>query len=154
MDLVGLYLAHAAWWWVGVAAVLLAIEVATATGYLLWPAGSAGVVAVLTLAGLTPAGWDFVLFAILTIATTYAGRRWLRRPEQVGPDINDPHHRLVGRHGAAVGAFEHGEGRVFVDGKEWAAEVEGGSTLAKGDKIEVARVLDGGRLQVRPASQG
>ncbi|HTK36258.1 MAG TPA: NfeD family protein [Caulobacteraceae bacterium] len=154
MDLVGLYLAHAVWWWVGVAAVLLAVEVATGTGYLLWPAGSAGVVAILTLAGVGSAGWDFVLFAGLTIATTYAGRRWLRRPEQVGPDINDPHHRLVGRHGAAVAAFDRGQGRVFVDGKEWAAEVEGDAALVEGDRIEVARVLDGGRLQVRPASRG
>jgi membrane protein implicated in regulation of membrane protease activity len=152
MDPVGLYLAHVVWWWVGVAAVVLAVEVATGSGYLLWPAGSAGAVALLSVPGLTRPGWDFVVFALLTIATTYAGRRWLRKPANLGPDINDPHHRLIGRRGAAVGAFERGQGRVFVDGKEWAAEVEGGADLAKGDPVEVARVLDGGRLQIRAAT--
>ena len=152
MDLVGLYLAHAFWFWVGAAAVFLAVEVATGTGYLLWPAGSAGAVAVLALPGLARPGWDFAIFALLTIATTYAGRRWLRKPLHLGPDINDPHHRLIGRRGATVGSFERGEGRVVVDGKEWAAEVEGDTILGKGDRIEVARILDGGRLQVRPSA--
>ena len=151
MDLVGLYLAHAFWFWVAVGAALLAVEMATGSGYLLWPAGSAGAVALVALLNLARLGWDFVVFALLTIATTYAGRRWLRRPEQTGPDINDPHHRLVGRKGSAACAFDRGEGRVLVDGKEWAAELDGEADLAKGDRIEVARVLDGSRLRVRPA---
>jgi membrane protein implicated in regulation of membrane protease activity len=148
VDLIGIYLAHPFWWWVAVAVVLLAVEVATGTSYLLWPSASAGVVAVLALTGFRlPAGADVAIFAVLTIVSTLTARRYLRRPNH-GPDINDPHHRLSGRHGEAVSAFKGGQGRVFVDGKEWAAESE--AEVTKGARIEVAEVLDGGRLKVRP----
>ncbi|HTI67611.1 MAG TPA: NfeD family protein [Caulobacteraceae bacterium] len=151
MDLIGFYAAHPFWWWVAAAVAFLAVEVGTGTSYLLWPSASAGVVAVLALAGVRlPAGADLAVFAVLTIASTLTARRYIKRPEQTGPDINDPHHRLAGRHGEAVAAFVHGQGRVFVDGKEWAAELDGTTELAKGDRVEVAAVLDGGRLKVRP----
>lgn len=147
MDLAGFYLAHPFWAWVAAAAVFLAVEVATGTTYLLWPAAAAGVVALLAALQLPP-GIDAAVFAVLTIALTLVGRRYVRRMHD-GPDINDPKHRLIGRRGAAAGAFERGEGRVFVDGKEWAAELDGEGALTKGDPIEVQGVLDGGRLKVR-----
>jgi membrane protein implicated in regulation of membrane protease activity len=151
MDLIAAYSAHPFWWWVAAALAFLAVEVATGTSYLLWPAASAGVVAVVLLVGLKLApGWDLALFAVLTIVSTLTARRYIKRPEQTGPDINDPHHRLAGQQGEAVAAFTRGHGRVFVDGKEWAAEAEGQAALHKGDRIEVAAVLDGGRLKVRP----
>ena len=44
MGLVGdLYLSHPAWAWAASAAVLLAVELVTGSGWLLWPAASAGV---------------------------------------------------------------------------------------------------------------
>ena len=58
-----LYQTQAFWMWVGVAALLLAIEALTGSGYLLWPAGSAGVVAALTLGQLgmsTPESPTFI----------------------------------------------------------------------------------------------
>jgi membrane protein implicated in regulation of membrane protease activity len=153
MDgVIAAFAAHSFWWWAAAAAAFLAVEVATGTSYLLWPAASAAVVGVLLLAGLPLGdGFDLGLFAVLTIATTLAARRWIRRPEASGPDINDPHHRLVGKQGEAVAAFDRGQGRVFADGKEWAAESEAGADLAKGDRVVVTAVLDGGRLKVRPA---
>lgn len=151
MDLIGSYLAHPFWWWAAVAVAFLAVEVATGTTNLLWPAASAAVVALLALAGLRlPVGADFAAFAVLTIVSTLAARRYIRRSDQDGPDINDPHHRLVGQHGEAVEAFDRGQGRVFVDGKEWAAELDVAAALQKGDRLEVVGVLDGGRLKVRP----
>ena len=42
-----LYLTHPFWVWLAVGAIFLAAEVPTASGYLLWPAASAGAVAVL-----------------------------------------------------------------------------------------------------------
>ena len=67
---------------------------------------------------------------------------------------------LVRREGGArctelaplLSAFADGEGRVFVDGKEWSAELEGGGALPDGAKVEVAAILGGARLQVRPAA--
>jgi hypothetical protein len=47
-----------------------------------------------------------------------------------------------------VGAFASGQGRVFVEGKEWAAEAEGDSPAA-GDRVEVTGIQDGASLRVR-----
>ena len=150
MDLVGLYLAAPFWWWVAAAVLFLAIEVATGTQTLLWPAAAAAVVAVLSATTLRlPVGGDLALFALLTIASALLARRFIRRPAEA-PDINDPMHRLVGLHGEVVGGFDHGHGRVFVDGKEWAAEAEATGVPMVGDRIVVAGVMDSGRLHVRP----
>ncbi len=148
-TLAHIYPAHPFWVWMAVAALLLAVEVASGSGYLLWPAGSAAVVALIT-------GFHFdvpvelVVFAGLTIVSTIVARRYLPNPlRPKGPDINDPHERLLGHHGHAVGAFEAGEGRVFVDGKEWSAELAGGGALDDGAKITVDSLIGGARLKVR-----
>ena len=137
------------WAWLGVAAVLLCMELATGSGYLLWPSASAAVVAGLTF--LHPhGGWlaEALVFALLTIASTYAARRWWPPMTQVtaGGGLSDFRTRLVGAEGEAVGSGS----RVFVDGKEWAAESEGGAALVPGARVQVTAVLDGGRLKVRP----
>ncbi|MDB5455543.1 MAG: NfeD family protein, partial [Caulobacter sp.] len=63
------------------------------------------------------------------------------------PDLNDPSARLLGRRGEAVGGFDHGQGRVFVDGKEWAAVAQE-PVPAAGSGVEVVAV-DGATLTVR-----
>ncbi len=137
------------WAWLGIAAVLLCAELATGSGYLLWPSASAAVVAGLAFLRL-PDGWvlQAVLFAALTIASTYAARRWWPPMTRVtaGGGVTDARARLVGAEGEAV----VGGSRVFVDGKEWAAESEGGAALVSGARVQVTAVLDGGRLKVRP----
>lgn len=148
MDFIGLYLANPFWWWVAAAAILLAVEVATGAELFLWPAVAAGVLAVVCVAGLhLPLGADVGLFAVLTIVGSLAARQF--RPASAGPDINDPLNRLVGLKGTAVTAFSRGRGRVLVEGAEWAAEADEGE-LAPGDRVEVAAIIDGGRLKVRP----
>ena len=137
------------WAWLGIAAVLLCMELATGSGYLLWPSASAAVTAGLAFLRL-PGGWAFqaVMFAALTIASTYAARRWWPPMARAaaGSGLNDARARLVGAEGEAVAAGS----RVFVDGKEWAAESEGGAPLAPGARVRVVAVIDGGRLKVRP----
>lgn len=136
------------WLWLTLAVVLLAMELATGSGWLLWPAGSAAVTGLVVYAvHVSPAGATG-FFAILTIVTTLAGRRFFRRPAR-GPDINDAASRLIGQAGIAASAFEGGRGRALVDGKEWAAELEGDQSLAKGDAIAVTAILGGSRLRVR-----
>lgn len=145
--------AHPLWAWLAIAAVLLAVELATGPGWLLWPAGSAAVAGVAS--GVWPhlgATLEIVLFAALTIVSTYLGRRFTRPRASGGLDINDPHARLIGHRGQTVTPFAAGGGgRVFVDGKEWPAEVEGGGALAPGAKVEVTAILGGARLRVRAA---
>src|SRR5258708_6749833 len=108
---------HPFWGWAALAALLLAVEVGTATGYLLWPAASAGAVAVAQLFARPGLVIDVLAFAALTIASTIIMRRLLPlNLRQPGPDINDRARGLIGRSGQAVGAFSAGRGRVFVDG--------------------------------------
>lgn len=136
--------------WLVIGAILLAFEVGTGTGWLLWPAGAAAVTGVAALALHLDLPMQLVVFAILTIAATLTGRRFFPRAENAsGGDINDTINRLAGSEGVAAESFQAGTGRVFVDGKEWAAELEGGGALASGAKVVVIGV-GGSRLTVRP----
>jgi inner membrane protein len=144
-------LSHPLWGWLALGAVFLAIEVMTGSGWLLWPAASAAITGVATL--VIPMGTPaaIAVFGVLTIVTTYVGRRYLvgRRPD--APDLNNPLQRLVGHRGEAVAAFQGEDGRVFVDGKEWSARLDGPGPVSAGAKLEVVEVLDGARLKVRAA---
>jgi membrane protein implicated in regulation of membrane protease activity len=144
-------LSHPVWGWMAVGAVFLAVEVVTGSGWLLWPAGSAAITAVATLLVPLNTAEAVAIFGALTIITTYVGRRYMagRRPDAHDP--NNPLKRLVGHRGEAVAPFDGEDGRVFVDGKEWSAQLDGPGPVAAGDKLEVLEVLDGARLKVRAA---
>lgn len=151
-DVFAFYLSHAFWFWLGLAAAILAVEVAAGSGWLLWPAGSALAVAFLSLAiGPDPAT-NIAAFAVLTLVSTLLARRYLPRSVLgAGGGINDNVARLIGQEGRAAVAFSDGCGRVLIDGKEWAAELEEGQALAKGRRVQITGVRNGSRLQVRPA---
>jgi len=146
-----IYVTHPVLIWLGLAAALLAIEVVTGSGWLLWASGAAAVAALAV--GVIP---DLSLaatltgFAVLTIVSALTARRFLPRSVPGGADINDNAARVIGHHGRMVGAFEDGVGRVFVDGKEWAALADEGAQPAAGAAVVVTGV-DGARLRVRSA---
>jgi membrane protein implicated in regulation of membrane protease activity len=95
--------------------------------------------------------WAVLTFAVLTLVSTLAARRYLPRSlPATGEDINDNIGRLVGHNGSAVKAFHGRAGRVFIDGKEWAAELDEGDALEAGASVEVTGV-HGARLKVRRA---
>ncbi len=144
------YFTHPFWIWVAIAAVFLVIEVSTGTGWLLWAAASAGVLAILTVIPGVPdaAAIHLAIWAALTIVSTLTARRYL--PANVsggGPDINDNIGRLVGKVGMANSPFHNGQGRVFIDGKEWAAVAEGADPLLE-QRVEVL-AAEGSVLRVK-----
>jgi membrane protein implicated in regulation of membrane protease activity len=143
------FFAHPFWAWIAIGGVFLIAELMTGSGWLLWPAGAAAVVAVTSQ--LVDLGWakEIVLFVVAAVVFTYLGRRFLRPAPKGEGDINDLAPRLVGREGETVSAFKAGLGRVFVDGKEWAAELDGGGDLAPRSKVQVLEILGGARLKVR-----
>lgn len=146
-DAAGLYAAHPFWVWMGLAAALLAVEAAVGTQWLLWPAVSAGVMALVTLFRL-PLGamGEVALFAALTLVTTVTCRKLVGKVQAKGHDLNDRSSRLVGARGDVVAPFVEGQGRVFVDGAEWPAELEG--EAGHGARVVVTAVK-GSRLKVR-----
>ena len=143
------YATHPFWVWLAAAAIFLAVEVATGTGWLLWPAASAFLVGLLTLVAPLGLPVELGLFAVLTIVTTYLARRFLKPVlDAQNPDLNDPSLRLVGRDGEVLDTFVNGKGRVFVDGKDWAAVALDGAAPAAGQRVLVVAV-DGAVLTVR-----
>lgn len=147
----GLYADQPFWFWAALAAAILGVEVLTGSGWLLWAAASAGVTAILTAIFDVSVPTALLAFALLTLFSTLLARRYLPRPlVEEGVDINDNVARLVGQRGAVVSAFAGRSGRVFIDGKEWAAEVDDGETLETGAAVQVTGVA-GARLRVRRA---
>jgi hypothetical protein len=150
MDaLIDLHAAQPFWIWLALGVMLLAIEAATSTEWLLWPAVSAGVVAVVTALGL-PLGLagEVVLFALLTVLATLMSRRLIKRVNPAdSPDINARDSRLIGQRAQVVQAFVDGRGRVFVSGSEWVAEIEGAAPLA-GESV-IVEGMEGAKLKVR-----
>lgn len=141
--LIDIYAAYPLLVWLAAAAILLAVEVSTGSGWLLWPAGAAAVVAVLTFVLPGSLALELALFAVLTAVSALFGRRFLPRALTSGPDINDNLGRLVGQYGRVVG-----HDRVFVEGKEWAAVSD--ETLKAGQRVEVL-AAEGSVLRVRCA---
>ena len=93
------------WVWAGLAAALLAVEVLTGSGWLLWASASAAVTAVVVALIHVTAPEALLVFAGLTLVSTLVARRFLARVRiHDGGDINDNIGRLVGHRGAAVGA--------------------------------------------------
>jgi len=150
MDTISdLYAAQPFWFWLAFGVILLAVEAALSTEWLLWPAVSAGVVAVLSAVGLRLGlPIEIALFAVLTIISSLASRRLVTRvnPSE-SPDINARDSRLVGQSARVVEAFVNGRGRVFVSGAEWPAEIVG-STPMVGDNVVVESTTGSG-LRVR-----
>jgi membrane protein implicated in regulation of membrane protease activity len=134
--------------WLVIAAVLLAFEVGTGSGWLLWPTGAAALTGLAASAFHLDMHIQLVVFALLTIVTALAGRRFFPRTSGVGGDINDTMTRLLGSQGVTAEEFHNGRGRVFVDGKEWSAKLDNGGTLAAGAPVVVVDV-GGSRLTVR-----
>jgi len=148
MDaVVALYQAQPFWLWLAIGCLFLAVEAASGTEWLLWPAVSAGIVAVVTLlASGLGLPIELALFAVLTLATTLASRRLIKRINPTDPDINDRAARLVGETAEVTQAFVDGRGRVFVSGSEWSAVIEGDGPSV-GESVRVEGV-DGSKLKV------
>lgn len=147
--IIDIYNSQPFWIWLAIGVVLLAIEAALSSEWLLWPAVAAGVVAVLAALGLDIGfAGEVGLFAILTVVMTLFSRRLIQRVNPGDkPDVNDRDARLIGQKARVVEPFVDGRGRVFVSGTEWAAEIDGDGPPV-GDSVIVEASLGSG-LKVR-----
>lgn len=140
MSLADLYDAQPFWIWLAIGVLLLAVEAMFSTEWLLWPAVSAGVVAVMTAAGVRLGlPGEVAVFAVLTVIATLLSRRLISKANPDGPDINDRDSRLVGQRARVVETFVSGRGRVFISGAEWPAEIVGEAPI-EGQDVVVMRV--------------
>lgn len=128
--------------WVGwmVFAVLLAIgEIILPGIFLIWIAIAAALTG--ALAWVTPLALpaQILIFAMLCLGATWAGRRWYRdNPvESSDPLLNDRASRLVGRQVVVIDPIIGGEGRVRLDDSTWSAV---GPDAETGERLVVVSV--------------
>src|SRR5262245_15735419 len=111
--------------WLGLGLVLLIVEMATGTTYILWPAVAAFVTALVALMFQTSGIAEMALFAALIIALTYFGhpivKRW--RNEHVAHGLNERNVTMIGKRGV-VANFANGIGSVKIADTIWRAASE------------------------------
>ena len=143
-----------AWHWLALGAVLLAVEIASTTFYLLWPGIAALLVGLLQLAfpavGGTP---SILLFAVLAVTATVA---WRRSPlGRAAPtsqtNLDARMSTYLGRQGVAASDFVGGHGAILLDDTRWSAALSDGPQPRGGDMLQVVGA-DGAVLKVRPAT--
>ncbi|HAQ36504.1 MAG: hypothetical protein CMF74_09070 [Maricaulis sp.] len=140
------------WWWLGLAGLFLIGELVTGTTYLLWPATAAFLVGILTFF-FAALGWpfQFLIFAIISLALLWVGDRYVRPRLKAGTDsgLNTRSTYLVGQK-ATVVATSGATGRVRAGDTEWSAESIDGSVLEIGQSVTVSE-LRGTTLIVQSA---
>ncbi len=142
-----------AWHWWAFGAVLVAIEIATMSSYLLWPGIAALIVGAIKLIVPSLDGrLATFLFAVLAVVATVIWKRtpWGGAPTGPLTTLNARSAQYVGRFGKAAGDFKGGRGAILIDDSRWIAVVHDGSAPAKGDMLEVTGA-DGATLMVRIA---
>ncbi len=175
-----LYIQNPFWIWLAVGAVFVALDIASGTGKLIWAGVAAAALAFINLADVrlgAPA--EISIFAVVAIGgVILASAPWKSRPvastsrdEEMKPvksakisrqsaEVHAPAAcpdrtgRLVGRIGRTTGEFANGVGRVWIDGSEWGAELDGEDMLPPDAPVRVMGVTGGVRLQVRGLMTG
>ena len=166
-TLLALYTQAPYWVWLGTAGVFVILALVTGVRSLIWPVLAAVVVAGSDLFGMRlPPTAEVALFLALT-TVAFILPKWMTTPHSAnvpGLDVSRPRSngkphemgtvdrtsRLVGRIGRTTGEFANGVGRVWIEGAEWAAELESGEDGVPPEApVRVTRVVGGVRLQVQ-----
>lgn len=135
------------WGWLVFAALLGIAEVVLPGVFLIWIAIAAAITGLAALALPIALPFQFLLFAALSIAAVWGGRRWyVDNPvASTDPFLNDRTARLIGQIVTVVEPITGGEGRVKVGDSVWTAK---GDDAAVGARVQVIEA-DGTVLQVK-----
>lgn len=176
-----LYLENPFWVWLAVGAVFVGLDIAIGSGKLIWGGVAAAALAFVNLAGVRLGGQvELAIFAVVAVGgVIIASAPWKGRPHAATahdpspvkkvriprpapaatvyePPTGDDSRtaRLIGRIGKTRGEFANGVGRVWIDGAEWGAELDGEEFLPPDTPVRVTRVTGGVRLHVRNLMMG
>ena len=138
------------WAWLIGGVLLVVVEVLVPGAFFLWLGVSAGIVGIVAWI-FQDLGWQyqFMLFALLSVASIAISRMYLRRHpiETDEPLLNRRSAQYVGRRFTLSEPIVNGRGRIVVDDSSWKVE---GPDLPAGATIEVVSA-DGVVLAVEPA---
>lgn len=111
------------WLWLGLGLLLAIAEVIIPGVFLIWLAGAALVVGMVSW--LVPLGLplEIVLFAVLAVVSVFIGRNYLRSNpiEPADPKMNDRGAQAIGETVLVTQVIEGGQGRVRLGDSEWLA---------------------------------
>jgi len=142
MELFAFLLGISPWWWVALAVVLGAFEMATMSFFLIWPALAAALIALLLVAApLASGATQIAAFAILSIVFTIIGRKLLHRvagDKSAAEKLNSRSNLMIGRQGEVI-EFTGPEGVVVIDGIHWRALWPVGVLASSGDTVSVEK---------------
>lgn len=112
------------WAWLIAGLVLAVAEMVIPGVFLIWFAAAALIVGLLTAALPIGVPLQVVLFVMLSLASVFAGRRFLHRHpiQSADPLLNRRGAQLVGRQVVVTQAIEGGSGRVRCGDSEWLAQ--------------------------------
>jgi hypothetical protein len=125
-QLLGTQIQYADFWgWLAFAAIILGLEIFVGTQWLLWIAGAAGMVAVVTLLPFEMGLFSqLMVFVVIATAAVFASKRLIKETKPTH-DVNDPSRRMIGAHAAVLTGFNQGHGdrvgQVTFDGVVWPA---------------------------------
>jgi inner membrane protein len=124
------------WLWILVGVLLGAAEIIVPGFFLIWFAVAAIVTGILAFLLPISGAVQIAVFAVLAVATVYAGRRWFASNPILSsdPQLNDRGARLTGEIVTVVEAIDHGTGRVKVGDSVWGAR---GADASVGDRVRV-----------------
>ncbi len=137
------------WLWL-IGAVLLGIgELLVPGTFLIWLAAAAALTGFAAMLGV-PLAFQFGIFALLSIAAVYSGRRWYNANPVPSSDplLNDRAARLKGEIVVVVEQIEHGTGRVRVHDSVWNAR---GPDAELGARVRIVGAT-GTCLEVEPVA--
>ncbi|OED34439.1 hypothetical protein AB833_32410 [Chromatiales bacterium (ex Bugula neritina AB1)] len=109
------------WHWLTAGVLMCAIELFAPTTFLLWP-GTAAILTGLITFLIPILGWELqvALFAMLTVATTLAGRVFFKRDiNSDQPSLNRRGDSHIGREVTLSEAIVNGTGAAIIDNSRW-----------------------------------
>ncbi|MEQ1537342.1 MAG: NfeD family protein [Sphingorhabdus sp.] len=124
------------WFWLSLGFILGAVEMVAPGFFLMWLGLAAIIVGMLTWALPISLPLQVALFAIISVLTVYAGKKFLKdNPiESDDPMLNNRGARLTGEIVTVIEAITDGHGRVRVGDTDWSAR---GADAAAGAKVRV-----------------
>ena len=135
------------WHWGIIAVILIILEVFAPGAFMIWLGIAAAVVSVVMLA-FPDITWQtqFIIFAVLSVASIYAWRLYARKnpPTSDQPTLNMRGEQYVNRTFTLEEPVVNGQGKIKVDDSTWKIE---GSDCESGTKVRVIGV-DGVVLKV------
>lgn len=124
------------WFWLSLGLILGVAEMVAPGFFLMWLGLAALIVGLLDYAFPIAIPFQVALFAVLSVLTVFAGKKFLNdNPIATDdPKLNDRGARLTGEVVTVVEAITDGQGRVKVGDTEWNAR---GADAGVGAKVRV-----------------